>query len=230
MTIEQMNKIERYLNREMTEEEQRFFQTELEKDPELRKAFNLMRLTGAAIKRDQQKYEEFKKKFLEARREPIEKVIPLMQRAWVGWAAAILLGGLFIWQYFKQPTTASSPADQVTQIDTGDEDEISVGEGAMETTFFSPVVSIVRSEDSLKVTLQTGPEIKAILSGSNITLVFPPGSRPDSKYIKFFYLVERGKKTLYLNIKSLYYKVKQGEQLLLEESDPQVLRYFPYDQ
>jgi len=107
MTPEQLDKIDRYINREMSDEEKRAFRSEVETDAELRKEFNLARLTVASIQRNPDHLEAFKKKFIEAR--PLDEVpvaAPIWKKTWF-WAmiAAFAIIAALMFFIFQSPAS-----------------------------------------------------------------------------------------------------------------------------
>lgn len=220
MNAELQDKFERYVRREMSDEELGAFRAELEADAELRKEFNLMRLTKAAVQHDPAQYEAFKKKFAEARPVSRPEALTFWKKPWPGWLVAATLAGLLVWQNVLQ---RQEPAPRpVVELD--DEDDMLLGSRNHSGPWVLPVLQVSGTADSLRVSLQTGPEKKADLKGNELTLYFPEAAIPAGKNIRVFMLTLDGKQELYVKIGAQCFPLKQGEQLLEEERDERVLR------
>ena len=221
MNTEQLDKFDRYVRREMSDEELETFRAELEADAEMRKEFNLMRLTKAAMQRDSAQYEAFKKKFIAARPAPLPEPVAVWKKAWVGWLVAASLAGVLLWQNVASLRPALTPP--VAQ--TVDTDDLLLGAGSGNGSMTLPVKNIAVATDSFEVAIKAGMGKKAFLEGQVLTLFFPSDEMPAGKNIRLLMLTLNGKQELYVKIDDRYFPLRQGEQLLVEETNTTILKW-----
>ncbi len=223
-----------YLLGDMTPDEKAAFEQRLADNPDLREELEFQRAARKQLQQVQLE-QQFRNDLQSARSEIAAE--GRRKRRWLqGFALLSVVAVALLFLLNKDTDPQSTPPVQTPVQDTvpiaaqpqGEEDDPLVGASAKKIThhFKAPLLRFSPITDSLKIKLVEDTRQKAILEPNLLAIHYLPGQMPDEKNIRLFELTIDGRRVLYLKMDGRFFRLKVGEQGLMEEKDETIFRWF----